>query len=545
LTEKAIETRSFEYPMPRDGINLHSSLQEITPTECLISRNIYWKGGMLKRGGQTLDTTNTSEVVASKRIFGLHRFYYGTSKVTVAAAGTVVKHDDGANAWVNVHTGLTEGLQVYFTEWQGLLYTANGTDSDANNHINSWDGTSGGGTAAVGSSSSTSGAVTQYLPYQDVLLAIVNTSTAGTLEWSHSFDDTDWYQVGTTNVAPDTHLYGMINHSVSNVDSGYEAGVLLAGADSMYLFKGTTLYGTTDYKIYTLSIPVGCSAPRTMCWTPYGSMWLGIDRQVYLLPFDSTIPVPVGHKIRSSSTIQKGIESLPQAQITNACAIYHDGFYKLSVASSGSSVNDTQWWLEVSRASQNEAKLWGPWFGPMEGQTISCFANTNGPGDQGDLLGGEYGDGTTTKGYVYELHNRDNMADITLSDKTDKPVATKLRTFYNPLGSYEFNKVISKIEIEVINITTTINLDLHDIYGAIVAGQVITITASGNLWDGSILWDGTETWGGTVPIRRRLDLSTDKIARRLSILLTTSSTTADFQLYALRVEAKELRISYD
>ena len=102
--------------------------------------------------------------------------------------------------------------------------------------------------------------------------------------------------------------------------------MLLAGTNGMYLFAGTDLRTpatTGNYTIFPLATKIGCNAPRTMQWTPKGTMYLGIDGQVYLLPFKSSTPVPVGDKIRSNQTGIEGIESIPNGQIQNACDTSH------------------------------------------------------------------------------------------------------------------------------------------------------------------------------------------------------------------------------
>ena len=49
----------------------------------------------------------------------------------------------------------------------------------------------------------------------------------------------------------------MVQHSISGADSGYEAAVLLAGANGMYIFQGTDLrvpFTTGDYTIFPLPL---------------------------------------------------------------------------------------------------------------------------------------------------------------------------------------------------------------------------------------------------------------------------------------------------
>jgi len=147
-----------EYPMPRKGVNLHVSPVDLEPDEALEMRNLIWEAGVKKRGGQSL--LNTTEAVASKAVLGIHRFYYGTSKVRLVAIDTKVVKDDEDNTWTDVKTGLTAGKQTHFATWGALnkVFVANGTDTAF-----TWDGT----TAANITATSAPTSPTMFLPYQN------------------------------------------------------------------------------------------------------------------------------------------------------------------------------------------------------------------------------------------------------------------------------------------------------------------------------------------------------------------------------------------
>ena len=271
-----------------------------------------------------------------------------------------------------------------------------------------------------------------------------------------------------------------------------------------------------------------------MVWTPKGTMWLGIDRQVYLLPFGTSTPVPVGGKIHSGQPSIKGLESIPGTQMEFACATYHDGYYKLAVAGQGETENNVQWWLEVDRLHIDEDNEYGPWFGPMLGQTISCFANQNGPGDTGELIAGE----GTAKGYIYEVCKADDYADVDPSDKSAKAIEIKYKTYYNPLGNEEFTKVIHDVEAELLEIAGDVLLDFHDITGAAKTTHAFSATSSGVKW-GAQNW-GTFNWAASNrPIRIVININPAMKVRRLEIIITYSSSIEPFELYAIRAAALE------
>ncbi|MDE2015965.1 MAG: hypothetical protein KGJ89_05065 [Patescibacteria group bacterium] len=503
--------------MSKKGVNLWKNINELDSEEAITTQNLIYNNGMVKRGGQSLWAS--SQVVASTAITGLHRFYYGSGSVqTLAACGTTVKYWDGA-AWQNVKTGLTTGLQTYFTTWLNNAYISNGTDAP-----HKWNG------AADSAVSAAPATTIQFLPYQDRLLSI---DTTGNLTWSGSYDDTTWVSAANAGVRPDTQLFGMCYNSNTNNSSGYQSKVLLAGANGMYIFWGTDLrYPSTigNYTIYPLGTSVGCNAPRTMCWTPKGTIYLGIDRQVYLLPFDSPQPVPIGQKVTSNTHLSgiQGIEEMPTSYIKNACAAYHNNFYILSVMASGGIYNTIQWWLDLSRLYQDENGHWGPWYGPMVGQSISCFALMNGNGDSGQLLGGEAN--ATTGGNVYQL----NQSDV----YSDNGTAINLiwQTFYNPLGNVSLRKDVHRVETELLNVAGTTTMNFLDIDAFLQTG--VTLNLSGGTYWNDGYWNDNY-WSGQVPTRQIIDCSPAIQPRRMSIYLTSSSSNDKFQLYGLRVEAIE------
>ncbi len=597
-----------DYPMSKGGVNLHKNILELDPLECLLSQNCVWKNGMVKRGGQSLLTT--TEVVASKKILGLHKFYKSdNSSHLLAAADTLVKYYTSPSIWTSLGLTQTTNLSTYFVTWGALnrTYITNGT-----NKMAYWNGrefsatctitiaspaviTSTGhgfvagdavvfsttgalptgitagtvyyviaagltandfeisatrGGAAVNTSGTQSGTHTatnaagqvtiadgvpvMALPYQDRLLTILPN---GVLTWSASFSDADatWETNANCGVRPDTRLYGMTYHSVTSSSVGYETKVLLAGANGMYLFAATDLRPpstTGDYTIYQLAIPTGCNAPRTMVWTPKGTFWLGIDRQVYMLPFGAVTPVPVGDKIISRLTDTTGIETIPTTQLANACACYHDGYYKLAVAGSGQTTNNTQWWFDVNRLYQDDNGHFGPWYGPMTGQNISCFFVQNGNGDGGECMAGE----GTAKGYVYQVGRNDVYGDISPTTATATTVQVQWKTFFNPLGQPILRKDVHKVEAELRAVLGNINVDFYDIDTVLKTGDSFTLS-------NYIFWDdaywGEQYWNNTIPTRRIIDVSPAIQPRRLAIIVGHSVSNDTFELYGFKVDAVE------
>lgn len=540
-------TQIFDFPMARRGVNLYSSIIELSPEECLKAQNVIWRNGIVKRGGQK--KFSSTEVNASDNIVGLHKYYKSneTSQL-IAVSDTDIKHGSGGS-WTNIDTGQTADLQTLMVTWGALdkVYIANGIDqpiqwdgttaingaetiitildyadlatnntvvtvtvdgiatactedgvgtppnwfaqtsnnvtaTDLASALNSISGISASATDAVVTVIADAGTgaieslvsdesdatnitiahiatprkVIQFLPYQDRLLCI-DKNRPGEITWSGTYDVTTWETRANVGVRPDTQLFGMSYHSSSNVNAGYEAKILLAGANGMYLFSASDLrvpFTTGDYTIYPLATSVGCNAPRTMVWTPHGTMYLGIDRQVYLLPFNSNTPVPISDKIRSNRVEIEGIEQIPKAQTKNACATYHDGFYMLSVTKKNETINSNQWWLDVNRLFQDDNKQWGPWYGPITGQNISAFFVQSGPGDAGELMAGEAD--ASTGSFIYQINDIDSNADVS-SD-----ILVNYKTYFNNIGNPYFKKDINETELEFLDTSGDLKIQFHD-----------------------------------------------------------------------------------
>lgn len=512
------------YPLSRGGVALNKNPVELTPKESFGTQNCVWKNGMVKRGGTSLLTT--TQVVASKKILGLHKFYKsnGTSQI-LAASDTLVKYFTSPSTWTSIGITQTAGLQTYMVTWGALnkVYICNGTDKMAY-----WNGT----TAAT--ITIADGIPRQALPYQDRLLTIIG----GDLTWSASYDDTgaNWLAAADCGVKPDTLLYGMCYHSVTSSSVGYETKVLLAGASGMYLFAATDLRVPStigDYTIYQLAISVGCNAPRTMVWTPAGTFWLATDGVVYMLPFGSVSPVPISDKITGAGAAEfSGLENAAASEVTNACACYHDGYYKLSFAEAGQTTNSTQYWLDVRRLSQDGDGFYGPWYGPMKGTAFSCFFVESGTGDIGSLLAGE----GSAKGYVYQANGKGVYSDINPTTAGTQSISVEWMTFYNPIGAEPLRKDVHKMELQLLNSLGDVNVDFYDLDTKLKIGDVIKQIVF-TFWNDGY-WNDYY-FNGSAAIRSVIDISPPVQPRRLSLVIRQNINNDAFELYAVNVQVIE------
>ena len=437
--------------------------------------------------------------------------------------------------WVQIAGIGSDNRDTTFETWGAVdkVYICNGLSGGA-----TWDGS----TAVQTALNNESITPIQFLEYQDRLLMISDTEP-GALRWSHSFDDTQWVSVAATGIRPDTKLFGMMIHSAAdNQEQGQNAQVLLAGATGMYLFSGTNLSLTfSNYTMQQLAIKTGCNARKTMQWTPLGSIWLGTDGQVYLLPFNSLMPIPIGENIRSKINGYSGIESLTAANMASASAVYHDGFYKLSFESGASGYNDTQWWLDVFSAAKrttaqtaaNKTLSLG-WFGPMSGMSFGHQAVLEGPEDLGELVTGEHD--ASVGAFVY---------DVSSSTQTDNgsSISYNWLSWYNPVSSKFLDTVAHRIEIELLNTDNDIFINYKDSAGgASNSSTVFNISGAGTFY--GVPYYGESYYGGIDQSRVTAGIVPPVKQRFVSIDMN-GDTSNKFELYAFRLEEAQQNAPLD
>ncbi len=510
-----------EYLMSSAGVNLRVAKNELAARECILSKNLLWRDGMIARTGYS--KLDSEEVSSGNAITGLRKFYFGVNNAQLmVASGIHIKYHDGST-WQTIDNTRTAGNDTIFTPWGALdfMYVANSVDNPFY-----WDGTNKINLSGSGFPSQ----AIQFLVYQDRLLYL-DAANPGSLGWSKSFKEDTWETLSDVGINPDSYLYGMIVHSSANENFGLESRVLLAGQSGMYLLSGSDLRTpstTGDYKIESLAIPVGCNAPRTMTWTPVGTAFLAMDKQVYMLGFGSQTPIPISYKIQSQMSAIPGLESIPTTSLDKSCAVYHDGFYKLCVPKSGSTFNNVQWWLDISRLQKDGNGLWGPWFGPMEGGSFSVLANLDGPGDGGTLVGGE-GD-SSIGSLVYDV----NTSGLYTDDGSDIDIT--YQTLFNGLSNVALLKTVNEIEMEVLSGDGTITFTFQDTTRDTGVTRTVSISSPAVFY-GDVFY-GDEFYSGLVPQRKRIPITPPLQVRLLSLVIK-SSINEDFKLSALRVEELE------
>ena len=515
-------------PLSRNGTNLAAAASDVRPGYGLMMRNCYFRRGVQGRYGYVKHSTNA--VTAAKAIVGAHRFYGASAlRHLIAVAGTNVKYlNEGTGAWTNIRTTQTDGLQTYMTTWAAVnrAYIANGTDVPF-----SWDGTTDATLTAFPATTR------MLLPYRSRLL-FLDSANPTYLRWT----DADYVTTGVISTAQAIRMVGgdiqaIAPHALAGNQEGINAAVLLFTGSSCAIFFATNLdpaswvqtAGNFGVRLDHLSDTVGTLSPRTVVSTPAGTIFLGTDKQVYLIPYGSIQIIPIGEVIRSGTTASPGIESIPDAQLPKACAAFHDGFYILAYATSGDTTNSQQMWLDVTRLGKTENGEWGPWFGPMTGMSVSCFVTQHGPGDDGRLIAGS----GLADGFVYKGNEKDTLAD------NGAAIAVRYQTHHEFLSDSEsLNVAMEQMELEMRPMQGSIVGSCQDTIGP--AGQGVTFTPVGTAtyWDDAY-WGEQDWTGGETPIRGivRLDDANAR-GRQMATEFQFSSATERFELFALRQEAR-------
>lgn len=515
-----INSRIIEYPLPSKGVNLADTPTLLNPQEAVQTKNLHLRSGLEKREG--LVKFSSTALAGGSTVLGLHRFSTDVNEVILAASGVKVEYGTGGT-WTTLHSAFSNASTVHFTTWYDSCYYANGVDTPRKI------------TAALADSAMsytfTGGQPKQFLSYQDRLLAIVG----GALVWSGSYNDTIFGTAAEIGVKPDTTLHGMCIHSEFLTASGNTSKVLLAGENGMYLFSGTNLIWPSaigNYELIKIS-SIGCKSPKSMVWTPKGTFWLGMDAQVYMLPFyGNSGAIPVGDHIRSSRGDYHGIEGIPTSKIAEACATYNDGFYKLSYAPYGGSTNLHQYWLDVLRMGADEHGHAYPWYGPMVyTYPISCFADGLKNSAHSHLGGATVGGSA----YIYNVDDDSSYADDAL------PFTCTWTTSLNPLSdTIGFNKNVNKAEFDLIKHAETVALEFLDFTGLIRTAVELDLPNELNYW-GESYW-GETYWTGVLVGRKMFPITPTLQVRMLGLQVSNNSASK-LAFYGARVEAEEQSLS--
>lgn len=504
------------YSLAKSGVDFWHDIKEIPKENSPYMKNCYYRDGIVQRLG-TIKLLS-SYVEFNKTVTALHRFYYGVnSKQLLVAAGNVIARYDGG-VWTDIITGLTDSAPVTFQTWgpKDAVYIANGT-----NQSRKWDGTTETILSAFPSN------VRQFLPLLDRMLWIDSTDPSS-IKYTESYSDTVVEAVQNSLKVPGPgRIEGLAYHGLKT-DTGFATRCVIAKADSLWLMTANDLTPATfDARLDIISPIIGCVAYNTIQFTPIGTIFLGSDKQVYLATAEGTL-VPIGSNIFSNRTEVNGLEDMSTSGGSLPFAVYHDGFYKLYIPAAGGTYNSVGFWLDVTRFHQHpRTGKYGPWFGPMTGNSFSCGIVQNGSGDDGAMIVGEGNLGNSA--YVYQTNT--GNADVGLS------INMIYQTYYDDAGKKDYYKTYNQFDAEFTSVDGTLTTNFYDSPGVFSDGSTTTLVTSAVYWDEQY-WDDFYWSGAGEPARHQFIPNDKIIARNLSISMSFSSTSEQFKIYSLNASGQ-------
>lgn len=459
------------------GVNLEGDPTSIEDNQFRRLQNYYPPRGaryvLAKRQGSV--KYNASAVSGVTRFDNAVRAWKmdGTKKLIAAGAraGNDVLYvgDDNAGTFAAITggTALPAGAKHHFVNWPliGKLYCLTG-DGAVPIQITSDFATKSDLVIGAGATDARFGA---HGTIFDTRLITANTPTNRNYIY--------WFDVAAETISASSFwrisepVTAIGKNTFSTADQSLREVLVVWGSHTMW----RVITPANTNSIEQISRVVGCKSPKTVINTPIGLMFLGSDRMVYLMQSEGD-PAKVGLAIYPELT------AIPEAQLIDAAATYHNGFYKLSFAPSGGTTNTLQYWADVLRVQLGEARL--NWYGPMTGLALSCLVAQEGPDDPLDLVAGD-----DTTGTVWKLDQADTWVDH-LTAITGQ-IFTKEFSEGDRLREKIWNGFgFGYLKQDSGTVSVSASIDA----GRTSASDTLSWTGSGSLWD-TMVWDVDE-WAG-------------------------------------------------
>lgn len=493
------------------GVNLLPDPTVIADNEFRKLRNFYPARGsvriLAKRPGST--KYNSSAIASVTRLDNGIRAWLasGTKKLIVAAnlaAGDALYVGDdslGTFAAITGGTAPSANQKWFFLNWPllGKVYAACG-DGATPIAISSDFATKSDMTIGAGSTDARFG---QFMTTFRQRLITAKTPTNPT--YTYFFDAasdsvcgaSSFWRINEPVTALGKNTFGTTTQSLREM-------LVVAGAHSLWFVAGDT-----STAIEQASNVIGCKSPKSMVNTPLGLMFLGSDRMVYLLRSDPREPERVGQKIYPD------LLNIPEAQLADVAAVYHNGFYKLSYSASGGATNTLQYWADLLPALVGQPEI--DWYGPMDNVAVLAFVLLDGPNDPLSLYGCD-----DTAGTVWKLDQANVFTDGATTITGE--ITTKEFNEGDPLRQkiwpgFVFGYLRSASG--TLQVTATVDS------GGSTYNDTLTWTLTGAVWDTAV-WD-TDVWGGQSFQEEVLNWD-ERIVGRTVQLNLVHAVAADFQL---------------
>ncbi len=269
---------------------------------------------------------------------------------------------------------------------------------------------------------------------------------------------------------------GINNYATSA--ASLQAMLMLFGAHSTWYVAGDP----TSTAPQEASHVIGCKSPKTFKNTEAGAMFLGVDRggtrNVYLVNADPKLPQKVGIRVFPA------LQSIPETQLINATAEYHNGFYKLRFAAAGGATNTEEYWADLLPLVLGLPDAEVEWYGPMPNLALASLIVLDGPDDTG-VYGGD-----ATTGTVWKLEQTASYVDGAL------PIAGQLFSPEYTEGDPLREKIWGGVSFGIFKSADgQIQIDIVLNSGAARSSKQVAWTVSADEWDVA-QWDVAQWAGG-------------------------------------------------
>lgn len=497
------------------GVDLFTEATQIADNRFRKLRNYYPPRGSLRILGKRLgsSTYNTSAVSGVNRFDnGIRAWTAATRKLIVAGnratADRLYVGDDGAGTLAEITgpTALPTSVNWYFRNWPllGTVYAASGDGSVAI-QISSDFATRTDMSVSAGATDA------QYGKFLEIFRQrLVTARTATNPQHIYYFDAGSDSVIGATQFWRADQPVTALGKATFGTQANALREMLVVGTETQLYYVA----GDVDATLEQVSGSIGCVSPKTLVNTPLGLLFLGADRMVYLIR-------SVGPPEKVGLRIYPDLLKIPSAQLVDACAVYHNGFYKLAFATTGGSTNTLQYWGDLLPVLAGEDTI--DWYGPHDGLAILAFVLLDGPADGLLLYGCQDGAGTVWKldqaslyqdgaeTVVGEIHTKE-FAEVT----EDAPENKLRQKIWNGFAFGYLKEATGSVGVSAV-------VDA----GASTVSDTLSWSVSGALWN-SAIWN-TDLWGGSSFTEDVLNWTSRIVGRTVQLQLT-HNVAADWKL---------------
>jgi len=319
----------------------------------------------------------------------------------------------------------------------------------------------------------------------------------------HTFGFDSFIQIGAGTYEPVT---GMGNILTETDSAGLRTQLAIFTDRKCVVYDGIPPQSTdtdetpTDFR-QTMNFGMGCVATRSIVETPKGLIFLGTDGIIYMMRGQVREGlVPIGR------AIEPVLKTFTPYQQQVACAVYDDGFYKLSIAglqvdwgmfnfnknftgNGGTAGPVTQFWCDLRDLDVGAYDAGARWSGPHTGQRIGFFAKARGHTDSRDIYGGIYDKPTIAK-VDENTHGK---------DYTGEDIEIIAESPEMDLGDAHIDKIYSGAELGVeTNIAANYKVDIVATASAECTTSAASYTQA--ISPCSLVWGGF-TYSGAPPVQ--------------------------------------------